>query len=59
MNALIIICLLITICSMAFALKKYVDMLIVIHIMQSKGIDISDNEIRSTSTYVIKKLLKL
>lgn len=57
-KAIVIVCVVITLFSIVFALKKYVDMLIIIFIMQSKGIEISDTEFRSTSTYIVKKLLK-
>ena len=54
----IIVCAVITVFSILFALKKYVDMLTIIYIMQSKGVEISDAELSSTSTYIVKKLLK-
>lgn len=56
--AVVSICIVITLCSIVFAVKKYVDMLTIIFIMQSKGIHISDTELRSTSIYIVKKLLK-
>lgn len=39
-----------------FAIKKYVDMLIIIQIIHSRGIEISEEEIRNTSAYVIRRL---
>ena len=53
-----IICGIVTILAILFAIKKYVDMLIVIQIIHSRGIEISEEEIRNTSTYVIKRLFK-
>ncbi len=49
----------ITVISLLFALKKYIDMLIVICVMERRGIEPSDNETRDAARFVIKKLLKL
>ncbi len=59
MNTVSIVCIVIAVVSLLIALKKYVDTLTVIYIMQLKGVNITDDDMRSASTYVMKKLFKI
>lgn len=55
----IVFCTVITLVATAFAIKKYIDMLITICVMERRGIDPSDDEMRDAAEFVIKRLFKV
>lgn len=59
MISVIVFCAIVTVSSVMLALKKYVDMLIVISIMERRGIEPDDDEMKDAAWFVIKNLLKL